>query len=115
MLWFKLKPWFEQNQCHVFPPKPSFTQRAALHKELFYAKSCFTQRAVLHQTVFSTNNTMFYTQTIFLLGLRKGCLQLTGIIPFLWQFLFFETTNKTKHHWLYGGLLKCGYPKIIQN
>ena len=30
MLWFKLKPRFEQNQ--VFASKPSFTQRAVLHK-----------------------------------------------------------------------------------
>ena len=42
------------NKTNVmfFPPKPSFTQRAALHKELFYTKSCFTQRVVLHKTVF---------------------------------------------------------------
>ena len=37
-----------------------------LHKELFYTK-----------TVLSTN-TMFYTKTMFLLGLRNGSLQLTG-------------------------------------
>ena len=30
MLWFKLKPWLEQNQC--FASKPSFTQRTVLHK-----------------------------------------------------------------------------------
>ena len=31
MLWFKLKLWFEQNQ-NPFASKPSFTQRAVLHK-----------------------------------------------------------------------------------
>ena len=49
------------NKTNVFPPKPSFAQRAVLHK-----------------TVLSTNNTMFYTKTMFLLGLCKCCLQLTG-------------------------------------
>jgi hypothetical protein len=59
MLWFKLKPWFEQNQCFC-------VQTLFLRKELFCTKS-----------VLSTN-TMFYTKTMFLLGHCKGCLQLTG-------------------------------------
>ena len=48
-----------KTKTHL-PPNP------LLHKELFYTK-----------TVLSTN-TMFYTKTMFLLGLCKGCLQLTG-------------------------------------
>ena len=48
-----------KTKTHL-PPNP------LLHKELFYAK-----------TVLSTN-TMFYTKTMFLLGLCKCCLQLTG-------------------------------------
>ena len=44
---------------------------------VFASRPSFTQRAVLHKTVSSTN-TMFYTKTIFLLGLCKGYLQLSG-------------------------------------
>jgi len=49
------------NKTNVFASKPPL-----LHKELLYTK-----------TVLSTN-IMFYTQTMFLLGLCKSCLQLTG-------------------------------------
>ena len=48
------------NKTNVLRPNP------LLHKELFYTK-----------TVLSTN-TMLYTKTMLLLGLCKGCLQLTG-------------------------------------
>jgi len=44
---------------------------------VFASKPSFTQRAVLHRAVLSTN-TMFYTKIMFLLGLCKGCLQPTG-------------------------------------
>ena len=44
---------------------------------VFSSRPSFTQRAVLHKTVSSTN-TMFYTKNIFLLGLCKGYLQLSG-------------------------------------
>ena len=36
MLWFKLKPWFEQNQCFCV-------------QTIFYTKSCFTQKRVIHK------------------------------------------------------------------
>ena len=44
MLWFKLKPWFEQNQ-NPFASKPSFTQRAVLRKNcVIHKHPCFTQK-----------------------------------------------------------------------
>ena len=39
MLWFKLKPWFEQNQC--------FCVRV---QTIFYTKSCFTQKLCYPRT-----------------------------------------------------------------
>ena len=61
MLWFKLKPWFEQNQC--------FCVRV---QTIFYTKSCFTQKLCYPRTPCFTQKTMF------LLGLFKGYLQPTG-------------------------------------
>ena len=52
MLWFKLKPWFEQNQCFCV-------------QTLFYTKSCFTQKL--------STNTTSYTKAMFLLGARAVC------------------------------------------
>ena len=50
------------NKINVFASKPSFTQRAVLHRNCILMLS---------------TNTMFHTKTVFLLGLCKGCLQLT--------------------------------------
>ena len=58
MLWLKLNPWLERNQCFCV-------------KTVFYTKSCFTQKPSYAQT-------HCYTQKSFLLGLCKGCLRLTG-------------------------------------
>ena len=49
------------NKTNVFASKPSFTQKAVLHKNY-----------VIHK------KNMSYTKTMFLLGLCKGCLQPTG-------------------------------------
>ena len=43
MLWFKLKPWFEQNQCFCV-------------QTIFYTKSCFTQKLCHPQTQCFTQN-----------------------------------------------------------
>jgi len=52
------------NKTNIFASKPSFTQRAVLRKNM--QKLCYPQ-------------TQCFTQkTMFLLGLCKDCLQLTG-------------------------------------
>ena len=92
MLWFKLKPRFEQNQCFLRP-------KHLLHKELFYTK-----------TVFSTN-TMFYTKTktMFLLGLCKGCLQPTGQLFPWWP------AEHAEGGWIYMRHDSGIHPDTLQN
>jgi hypothetical protein len=38
-VWFKLKPWFEQNQCFC------------VQTNIFDTKSCFTQTCVIHKVL----------------------------------------------------------------
>ena len=56
MLWFKLKPRFEQNQYFCV-------------QTLFYTKSRFTQK---HAKTLLSTNTMFYTKNHVLAGPVQG-------------------------------------------